>query len=312
MAPEIRKVADAWLKDPVNIEVTPVASTVDTIEQSVVFIEKRQKLALLTHYLRETPWTRALVFTRTKHGADKVARGLVKAGIQADSIHGNKTQVARQRALARFKQPKPLVLVATDIAARGLDIDQISHVVNFDLPNDAEGYVHRIGRTGRAGATGAAISFCDRDERAQLQAIQRLTKQTIAIGEKPASLPAAPPQEDRPPREGGNKPGRSRGPAGRSRGPQGPGGQSRGGEGSGGQRSGGQRSGGQGRGSQSGGGGKRGSSGRPRPARRPDGNSTEPAVHSRRTETAAAGAGAASAPPSGAAHKPRRRYRTAL
>ena len=149
MAPEIRKVADAWLTNPVNVEVTPVASTVEAIEQSVVFIEKRQKLALLTHWLRETPWTRALVFTRTKHGADKVARGLVKAGIAADSIHGNKTQVARQRALARFKLPKPLVLVATDIAARGLDIDQISHVVNFDLPNDAEGYVHRIGRTGR-------------------------------------------------------------------------------------------------------------------------------------------------------------------
>ena len=287
MAPEIRKIANAWLKDPVNVEVTPVASTVDAIEQSVVFVEKRQKLALLTHYLRETPWTRALVFTRTKHGADKVARGLVKAGIQADSIHGNKTQVARQRALARFKQPKPLVLVATDIAARGLDIDQISHVVNFDLPNDAEGYVHRIGRTGRAGATGAAISFCDRDERAQLQAIQRLTKQTIAVGEKPANLPAAPPQDDRPQHDGGNKPGRSRGPAGRSRGPQGPGGQRSGGRAAGGQGSSGRGSNGQGRGSQSGGGGKRGGSGRPRPARRPDGNSTEPVVHSRRTESAA-------------------------
>ena len=139
----------------VHVEVTPAASTVETIEQSVVFIEKRQKLALLTHWLGETPWTRALVFTRTKHGADKVARGLIKAGIQADSIHGNKTQNARQKALARFKLPKPLVLVATDIAARGLDIDEISHVVNFDLPNDPEAYVHRIGRTGRAGASGS-------------------------------------------------------------------------------------------------------------------------------------------------------------
>ena len=226
MAPEIRKVADAWLKDPVNVEVTPVASTVEAIEQSVVFVEKRQKLALLTHWLNETPWTRALVFTRTKHGADKVARGLAKAGIAADAIHGNKTQTARQRALARFKQPKPLVLVATDIAARGLDIDQISHVVNFDLPNDAEGYVHRIGRTGRAGATGTAISFCASDERDQLQAIQRLTRQKIAVGQKPANLPEAPAHEGRPesdrPRSG-----HARGPAGRSRGPQGPGGQSR-------------------------------------------------------------------------------------
>ncbi len=260
MAPEIRKVADAWLKDPVNVEVTPVASTVEAIEQSVVFVEKRQKLALLTHWLNETPWTRALVFTRTKHGADKVARGLAKAGIAADAIHGNKTQTARQRALARFKQPKPLVLVATDIAARGLDIDQISHVVNFDLPNDAEGYVHRIGRTGRAGATGTAISFCASDERDQLQAIQRLTRQKIAVGQKPANLPEAPAHEgraesDRP------RSGHARGPAGRSRGPQGPGGQSRSGRTGQGRPS-------QGRPSAGGGqGGKRG--GRPgRPGRR--------------------------------------------
>jgi ATP-dependent RNA helicase RhlE len=197
MAPEIRKVANAWLRDPVHVEVTPVASTVEIIDQSVVFVEQRQKLALLTHWLRETPWTRTLVFTRTKHGADRVARGLVKAGIQADSIHGNKTQNARQKALARFKLPKPLVLVATDIAARGLDIDQISHVVNFDLPNDPEAYVHRIGRTGRAGAAGTAVSFCDRDEREQLHAIQRLTRQTIAVGEKPAGLASAPPAVDR-------------------------------------------------------------------------------------------------------------------
>ena len=308
MAPEIRKVADAWLRDPVDIAVTPVASTVATIEQSVVFIEKRQKLALLTHWLRETPWTRTLVFTRTKHGADKVARGLVKAGIAADSIHGNKTQVARQKALARFKQPKPLVLVATDIAARGLDIDLISHVVNFDLPNDAEGYVHRIGRTGRAGAVGAAISFCDREERSQLQAIERLTRQKLAVGEKPASLPVVAMEPDRPERSHGNAP------AGASRPKKGRGRRSFGSQG----------------GEQ--GGRSNGSAGQGRNSRRPDGNSTEPRpTQSRRAsqgnhggdharQAVAVGAGerrsaeGASAPAAGGtpANKPRRRYRTAL
>ena len=137
-------------------------------------------------------WTRTLVFTRTKHGADKIAKSLVKAGIEADAFHGNKSQSARQRVLLRFKAPRPLVLVATDIAARGLDIDHVSHVVNFDLPADADSYVHRIGRTGRAGATGVAVSFCDQGERSSLQAIQRLTRQTLAVEERPAGMPAAP------------------------------------------------------------------------------------------------------------------------
>ena len=125
---------------------------------------RSQKLRLLTHWLRETPWTRTLVFTRTKHGADKVAKSLLQAGIQADAFHSNKSQSARQRVLLRFKSPQPLVLVATDIAARGLDIDHVSHVINFDLPVDAESYIHRIGRTGRAGAAGVAVSFCDHGE----------------------------------------------------------------------------------------------------------------------------------------------------
>ena len=135
-------------------------------------------------------WTRTLVFTRTKHGADKIAKSLVKAGIQADAFHSNKSQSARQRVLLRFKAPQPLVLVATDIAARGLDIDDVSHVVNFDLPVDADNYIHRIGRTGRAGAAGVAVSFCDHGERSSLQAIQRLTRQTLAVETRPAGMPA--------------------------------------------------------------------------------------------------------------------------
>ena len=131
------------------------------------------------------------MFARTKHGADKIAKSLVKAGIEADAFHSNKSQSARQRVLLRFKAPRPLVLVATDIAARGLDIDHVSHVVNFDLPADADSYVHRIGRTGRAGATGVAVSFCDQGERSSLQAIQRLTRQTLAVEERPAGMPAA-------------------------------------------------------------------------------------------------------------------------
>ena len=174
-----------------DVRVTPATVTVDTIQQSVFFVDQKQKLRLLTHWLQETAWTRTLVFTRTKHGADKVAKSLVKAGIQADAFHSNKSQSARQRVLLRFKAPQPLVLVATDIAARGLDIDDVSHVVNFDLPIDADNYIHRIGRTGRAGAAGVAVSFCDHGERSALQAIQRLTRQTLAVEEHPAGMPAA-------------------------------------------------------------------------------------------------------------------------
>ena len=147
-------------------------------------------MQLLTHWLMKTAWTRTLVFTRTKHGADKVVKSLVKAGIQADAFHSNKSQSARQRVLLRFKAPQPLVLVATDIAARGLDIHDISHVVNFDLPADADNYIHRIGRTGRAGATGVAVSFCGSDERSNLQAIQRITRQTLTVENRPEGIVA--------------------------------------------------------------------------------------------------------------------------
>jgi ATP-dependent RNA helicase RhlE len=191
LAPEIRTLAGQWLTDPVDVRVATATPTVAAIRQSVFFVDQKQKLQLLTHWLRETCWTRTLVFTRTKHGADKVAKSLIKAGIAADAFHSNKSQSARQRVLLRFKAPQPLVLVATDIAARGLDIDDVSHVVNFDLPMDADNYIHRIGRTGRAGAAGVAVSFCDHGERSSLQAIQRLTRQTLAIGECPAGLPAA-------------------------------------------------------------------------------------------------------------------------
>ncbi len=194
LPPAIRTLANEWLTDPIDVRVTPASVTVEAIRQSVFFVDRDQKLPLLTHWLRETAWTRTLVFTRTKHGADKVAKSLVKAGIAADAFHANKSQSARQRALLRFKAPQPLVLVATDIAARGLDIDNVSHVVNFDLPAEADNYIHRIGRTGRAGAAGVAISFCDNGERSSLQAIQRLTRQTLVIEECPAGIPAASPR----------------------------------------------------------------------------------------------------------------------
>jgi ATP-dependent RNA helicase RhlE len=190
MPPAIRTLADEWLSDPVDVRVAAGASSADKIQQSVFFVDQASKMQLLTHWLQQTPWTRALVFTRTKHGADKVAKSLMRSGIDADAFHSNKSQSARQRVLQRFKSPQPLVLVATDIAARGLDIDHISHVVNFDLPVDVESYVHRIGRTGRAGAAGVAVSFCARGERSCLQAIQRVTKQQLAVEEPPEGIQA--------------------------------------------------------------------------------------------------------------------------
>jgi ATP-dependent RNA helicase RhlE len=198
MPAEIRELAKEWLTDPIDVRVAQSATTVDKIQQSVFFIDQSSKLRLLTHWLQQTPWTRALVFTRTKHGADKVAKSLVRSGIEADAFHSNKSQSARQRVLQRFKSPKPLVLVATDIAARGLDIDHISHVVNFDLPVDAENYVHRIGRTGRAGADGIAVSFCDRGERSALQAIQRMTRRQLAVEDIPEGIPT-PALQQKPP-----------------------------------------------------------------------------------------------------------------
>ncbi|NLF09330.1 MAG: DEAD/DEAH box helicase [Pirellulaceae bacterium] len=198
LPPEIRTLAKQWLIDPVDVRITPAAVTVEAIRQSVFFVDQNLKLKLLTHWLRETPWTRTLVFSRTKHGADKIVKSLVKSGIAAEAFHSNKSQSARQRVLRRFKEPKPLVLVATDIAARGLDIDEVSHVVNFDLPVDADNYIHRIGRTGRAGAAGVAISFCNHGERSALQTIQRLTRQTLTVEQGPDGMTIAEPVKEKP------------------------------------------------------------------------------------------------------------------
>jgi ATP-dependent RNA helicase RhlE len=181
MPREIRSLADQWLANPVEIQVVPQGTTIELVEQSVHFVEKKAKPKLLAQYVREQGAKRALVFTRTKHGADKLVKHLIEAGLRAAAIHGNKSQSARQHALAQFKSQHPPILVATDIAARGLDIDEVSHVVNFDLPMTPETYVHRIGRTGRAGAAGISVIFCDREERSMLREIERLTRQRITV-----------------------------------------------------------------------------------------------------------------------------------
>ena len=181
MPPEISKLADSILVNPVKVAVTPVSSTVDTIEQGLYFVDKKDKKSLLIHLLKDSAIVTALVFTRTKHGADKVAKDLNNAGILADAIHGNKSQTARQRALANFKNRKTRVLVATDIAARGIDVEELSHVINFEIPNIAETYVHRIGRTGRAGLSGVALSFCDAEEKDYLRDIYKLISKSIPV-----------------------------------------------------------------------------------------------------------------------------------
>ena len=169
------------LKEPVRVEVTPVATTAERIAQRVHFVEKANKRALLQHLLADKAIARALVFARTKHGANKVAEQLDRAGVRTDAIHGNKSQNARQKALEDFRNGKVRVLVATDIAARGIDVDGITHVINFDLPNEPESYVHRIGRTARAGNDGIAISFCDAEERAFLRDIEKTIRQQVAV-----------------------------------------------------------------------------------------------------------------------------------
>ena len=186
---EIQSLANTILHEPVTVEVTPVSSTAEQIEQAVYHVSKENKRALLVHLLRDRSIKNALVFTRTKHGADKIARYLNQNGIQAEAIHGEKSQVARQRALNHFKAGCLRVLVATDIAARGIDVSELSHVINFELPNVPETYVHRIGRTGRASASGVALSFCDFEERMYLKDIHKLTMQTIpVISEHPYPL----------------------------------------------------------------------------------------------------------------------------
>jgi len=181
MPPEISKLVNSILINPVRVAVTPISSTVDIIEQAVYFVEKKDKKLLLIHLLKDKAIASALVFSRTKHGANKIIKDLAKAEVQAEAIHGNKSQVARQRALNNFKAKKTRVLVATDIAARGIDVEELSHVINFDLPNIPETYVHRIGRTGRAGFGGVALSFCDADEKPYLKDIQKLIAKSIPV-----------------------------------------------------------------------------------------------------------------------------------
>ncbi len=170
----IQKLCNSLLRNPVEVKVTPVSSTVKKIAQSVYFVDKKNKTDLLVHILNTSAKSRSLVFTTTKHGADKLVKQLTSTGIYAAAIHGNKSQNARQKALSDFRESKLRILVATDIAARGIDIDDLPHVINYDLPNVPETYVHRIGRTGRAGLEGTAISFCDQDAKTDLRNIQKL------------------------------------------------------------------------------------------------------------------------------------------
>ena len=183
MPPEISKLANTILTNPVRVEVTPASTTANTVQQVLYYVEKSDKRSLLLHLLKDQKIESALIFTRTKHGADRVAKDLNRAGVQAEAIHGNKSQNARQRALSNFKAKQTRVLVATDIAARGIDIDDLSHVINYELPNIPETYVHRIGRTGRAGASGIAFSFCDSEETEFLRDIHKLISKSIPVME---------------------------------------------------------------------------------------------------------------------------------
>jgi ATP-dependent RNA helicase RhlE len=181
MPPEISQLADMLLKNPIKVEVTPVSSTVEIIQQAIYHVDKNDKQDLLIDILKDKSIETLLVFTQMKHAADKLSKRLIASGISAAAIHGNKSQNARQTALENFKNKRVRVLVATDIAARGIDIDQLSHVLNFELPNVPETYVHRIGRTGRAGASGIALSFCSREEKPYLRDIEKLIKKSIPV-----------------------------------------------------------------------------------------------------------------------------------
>jgi ATP-dependent RNA helicase RhlE len=186
----IAALAEDYLNDPVEVVVAPSATTVERVEQRVVFVSSDRKRDLLATLLRDAVFARVLVFTRTKHGADRVVRHLVSAGIEATAIHGNKSQPQRERALAGFRDGQARVLVATDIAARGIDVDAVSHVINFELPNVPEDYVHRIGRTARAGAAGTAIAFCSDEERPYLRDIEKLTRCSLRAIPAPSAPPA--------------------------------------------------------------------------------------------------------------------------
>ena len=200
MSAEAAALAEKLLTNPVHVSVTSPAATIDQLEQRVFHVERAGKRALLNRVLGDANYDRVLVFTRTKHGADKLARQLSQTGLAADAIHGNKSQNARERTLEQFRKGRVRVLVATDVAARGIDVQGISHVINFDIPHEPESYVHRIGRTARAGASGVAISFCDSAERGSLKAIEKLIQRKIqveagessAIESRPARLHPAP------------------------------------------------------------------------------------------------------------------------
>jgi ATP-dependent RNA helicase RhlE len=181
MPGEIRRFADGILRDPASVQIGAVSRTADNIDQSVYFVERAEKPALLARLVNDLPMARAVVFTRTKHGADRLVRRLHASGISSEAIHGNKSQNARQRALDNFRRGKMPVLVATDVASRGIDVDGITHVVNYDLTDEPETYVHRIGRTARAGASGSAVSFCDSEEVVSLRAIEKLIRRPIPV-----------------------------------------------------------------------------------------------------------------------------------
>ena len=199
MPGDIAKLSSEILKNPEKVEIAPQGRTVDRIDQRVYFVNAANKRALLSHLLSDSALERVIVFTRTKRGANRVAEALEDRGVRSEAIHGNKSQNARQKALENFSRGKARVLVATDLASRGIDVTGVTHVINFELPADAESYVHRIGRTARAGASGIAISFCDGSERGQLKGIERLTNQRIAVVPTPANedMPAAPPPRAR-------------------------------------------------------------------------------------------------------------------
>ncbi len=221
MPTNVRRLAEGLMSDPVSVEVAPQATTAERITQSILHVPKAKKRTLLSHVMKDDAIERVLVFTRTKHGADRVSRHLAQDGVRAGAIHGNKTQNARQRTLQDFRKGKLRVLVATDIAARGIDVDGVTHVINFDLPNDAENYVHRIGRTARGGDSGQAISFCDAEERDYLVAIEKIIRQSIPVmGDHPFHAEAMAMPTMPPPKQGG----RGRGQGGRPNQPKGHGG----------------------------------------------------------------------------------------
>lgn len=210
MAPTIVELSQKILGNPEKVVVKPEQTTAEKVDQSIFFVSKKWKSKLLVHLLQTERFDSALIFSRTKHGADKIVKSLEKAGIESAAIHGNKSQGARQRALGNFKSGQTNVLVATDIAARGIDVEQLSLVINYDLPNIPETYVHRIGRTGRANASGTALSFCEVEERAYLRDIQRLIDQQIPVitdhpfpDDEEEELTKSPSKQQRPPRRNG-------------------------------------------------------------------------------------------------------------